>query len=255
LGVLLIILLTALAAASTSDRAASPHARSSASWSGAFDSGTFAGWDDVIRAAPNRLSVVRSPMRQGGYAAKFSVADSDVAPATPTDDPRAQLNSPFLSRAGDDQYFGWSTLFPANFPDVPRSGFFVFFQWHGPPWHGSPRLGFNVAGGRIFFGRDRQYGYDKPWSTRLVRGRWHDFVLHVKWSKDPRVGFVELWFHGHRQRFRNGAARLYMATLKDDQRAVETIATNYRERGMVRGTVTIYQDAVRAGRSFSEVSP
>jgi MYXO-CTERM domain-containing protein len=35
-----------------------------------------------------------------------------------------------------------------------------------------------------------------PWSARLVRGAWQDFIFRVKWSSDPSVGFVELWHNG-----------------------------------------------------------
>jgi hypothetical protein len=221
---------------------------------GGFDTGTLGGWG-VIRAAPDRLTTVTSPVRQGAYAAKFSVDDSDIAPATATGDPRAQLNSDPMSREGDDQWFGWSTFFPADFPAVPTSGFFCFFQWHGQPWSGSPRLAFYVAGGNVLFIRDDVYNYDRPWSGPLVRNAWQDFVVHVKWSKDANVGFIELWFNGAQQTFSNGQQRLAMATIQSDQSAVETIPTSYRKKGMIGGTVTLYQDAVKVGTSYAAVAP
>jgi MYXO-CTERM domain-containing protein len=30
----------------------------------------------------------------------------------------------------------------------------------------------------------------------LLRGHWHDFVMHAKWSSDPNVGFLEMWIDG-----------------------------------------------------------
>lgn len=30
----------------------------------------------------------------------------------------------------------------------------------------------------------------------MVRGVWHDFTWHVKWSSDPNQGFVELYYNG-----------------------------------------------------------
>jgi uncharacterized protein (TIGR03382 family) len=36
------------------------------------------------------------------------------------------------------------------------------------------------------------------WRAPLQREKWNDFVLRVKWSSDPRVGFVELYHGGQR---------------------------------------------------------
>ena len=30
----------------------------------------------------------------------------------------------------------------------------------------------------------------------LLRGHWHDFVMHAKWSPDPAVAFLEMWIDG-----------------------------------------------------------
>ena len=34
------------------------------------------------------------------------------------------------------------------------------------------------------------------WRAPLQRELWNDFVLHVKWSPDPKAGFVELYHNG-----------------------------------------------------------
>jgi hypothetical protein len=31
------------------------------------------------------------------------------------------------------------------------------------------------------------------WTAPFERGRWHDFVAHIRWSFDRSEGFVELW--------------------------------------------------------------
>ena len=31
---------------------------------------------------------------------------------------------------------------------------------------------------------------------KFTAGRWHDFAVHVLWSRDPQKGFVEVWFDG-----------------------------------------------------------
>jgi Polysaccharide lyase len=46
--------------------------------------------------------------------------------------------------------------------------------------------------------RLRAGGVNGPivWRAPLQREQWNDFVLHVKWSSDPKVGFVELYHNG-----------------------------------------------------------
>jgi hypothetical protein len=109
--------------------------------------------------------------------------------------------------------------------------------------------------GRIELRRDDVYNYDRVWSEPLVRNRWIDFTVRVKWSKDPSVGFVELWADGRRQTFSDGRSRLAMATIQDDQDVVESIATNYRKLNMIKEPVTILHDAVKIGTSYAAVQP
>jgi hypothetical protein len=30
----------------------------------------------------------------------------------------------------------------------------------------------------------------------LLRGHWHDFVMHAKWSSNPKIGYLEIWIDG-----------------------------------------------------------
>jgi hypothetical protein len=222
-------------------------------WAGDFETGGLSQWQWVLAESADRLRTVTSPVRQGSYAARFEVHDSDHPGSA---NPRAQLNSAPMHREGDERYIGWSTYFPSDFPSIPSGAWFVFFQFHGEPYNGSPRLGFGVSpDGRIELRRDAVYNYDRVWSQPQQRGRWTDFTVRVKWSKDPSVGFVELWVDGARQTFSNGQTRLAMATIQSDQTGVENIATNYRKRGAIPGEVTLLHDAVKVGTSYATVQP
>jgi len=222
-------------------------------WSGDFETGGLSQWQWVLAESADRLRTVTSPVRQGSYAARFTTRDSDHPDSA---NPRAQLNSAPMHREGDERYIGWSTYFPSDFPSIPSGAWFVFFQFHGEPYSGSPRLGFGVSpDGRIELRRDDVYNYDRVWSQPQQRGRWTDFTVRVKWSKDPSVGFVELWVDGARQTFSNGQTRLAMATTQSDQTGVEHIATNYRKRGAIPGEVTLLHDAVKVGTSYATVQP
>ena len=55
--------------------------------------------------------------------------------------------------------------------------------------------------------------YARRWTGKgkLTPGRWHDFAVHVLWSRDPAKGFVEVWFDGEKV-----VPRTMTATLLDE---------------------------------------
>jgi hypothetical protein len=73
-------------------------------------------------------------------------------------------------------------------------------------------------GTEIRWQRNQSYNYDIPWVGPMVssvRGRWLDFVVHIKLHHDPHVGFVEIWMNtgsGWVQQKLAGGPRLYMST-------------------------------------------
>ena len=225
------------------------------SWNGDFETGNLRQYDAIQRAAPDRIAIVTSPRRRGSFAARLTAEDDDLVVS---ENPRAQLMTTVMHRAGDEQYIGWSTYFPTDFPAITGDDpFFVFFQFHGEPYDGSPPLAFGVGpDGQIGLSRSERYDYDRVWAAPLPKGRWVDFVVRVKWSMDEE-GFVELWLDGRRQTFSvNGQQRLSTQTIDDGQdEGLRTIPTNYRRRGIVPERVTIYHDEVKIGGSYAAVAP
>ena len=102
-------------------------------------------------------------------------------------------------------------------------------------------------------GEDIQYTTRVPYAQRwkgtgkLTPGRWHDFALHVLWSKDPAKGFVEVWFDGEKV-----VPMAKTATLFDDNAAFFQI-------GLFRATIdqpeTIIIDHVIEATTLAEVTP
>jgi hypothetical protein len=243
------------APAKSSAPAAPTGNRAPSSWNGDFEVGGFGQYDVIQEAAEDRIALT-SLARKGRYAAQLTAYDDDLQGGS---NPRAQLMSDSQHFAGQEHYVGWSTYFPNDFPAMRGTGaFFVFFQFHGTPYTGSPPLGWGVGSdGRIDLRRNQQYGYDRIWTMPMPRDRWIDFVAHVKWSKSAADGFVELWVDGVKQTFStNGQQRLYTQTVMSDQNeGLKTIPTNYRRKGIVPGPVTIYQDEVKVGSSYRAVAP
>jgi len=227
-------------------------------FSGDFETGDLSQWESAQSANPGRIAVVTGPRVQGRYAGRFEVRSGDVAAAGTGSGNRAEVlarrqdgNGAWPDSEGSERYYGWSTYFPSNYPVV--RGWQTFVQWKnkGP---GSSPLAMGVYNGRIRLQAKTRGGPATKLSKEpLVRGRWQRFVLHVKWSPDPRVGFVELWHNG-----RKVVRRRYRPTMyrERDGRVLPNYLKQglYRSSGILRPQI-VYHDGMRVGLSFGDVAP
>jgi len=183
-------------------------------WRGDWETGDTSQWASINTGQTGpingntRVEIVTSPVRQGSYAAKFVVnADSDGDPD------RAEVSSTQADTGGyegQEWYYSWSTMFPSN-PNA-ASGWRRDWDWNvitqfsdllancSPPL----QLGIDTGSGP----QPQLYLESSPLdqttcaavrpTTKWFLGplqydHWYDFTLHVSWSQDPTVGFVELW--------------------------------------------------------------
>jgi hypothetical protein len=215
-------------------------------------------WGWVGLAQADRLTTSTTVARKGTHSAEFTVNDDDVYPLTPTGNPRAQLNSGRIFCEGDERWIGSSVYLPPDFPNLTDGGWLIVGSYgFAPPYEGGApgSLVVRAPYDELMLTRDESYNRDEIWRTPLRKGKWMDFVFHVKFSRDPNVGFVELWVNGHRQTFSNGRDRLYYATLKKDSTGCgELILTSYRNKGMFEWA-TLYQDEAKVGTSYQAVAP
>ncbi len=168
---------------------ASP-ASASVLFRGDFETGDTSQWSKAQAVSSDRLRVVTSPVRQGAHALRVEVRQGDD-PIGASGNRNELVYSKVLEKEGDERWYAWSTLWDSSFPSVKTWQLFV--QWHHTGSSGSPPLELYVYGEEIRLRIDASLDV---WKGALSRGAWHDFVLHVKWSSDPKVGFVELWYDG-----------------------------------------------------------
>jgi MYXO-CTERM domain-containing protein len=171
-------------------------------WKGDFETGDLSQYSGMQRVSADRLQVVASPVTQGRYALMATVKQGDD-PINSSGN-RNELYYQGKEKEGSEYYYRWQVLFPADYPSVKT--WQVFTQWHHTGCCGSPPVEFFVYGEEL---RLTLTDSVTPWSTKLVRGQWQDFVFHVKWSSDPAVGFVELWHNGQRVLNRYAHATMY----------------------------------------------
>ncbi|MDB5100941.1 MAG: hypothetical protein JWM80_5362 [Cyanobacteria bacterium RYN_339] len=219
-------------------------------WRGDFETGNLAQWDRLQRVAADRITVVRDPVTQGRWAARFEVRQGDN-PLPPVhghraSGDRAELVQRTMEDEGQERTYAWSTLFPVGFPAVLPSpadpyAFQLFAQWHQEAQTGSPPVYFQAFGDRIGLATNQRgstgeyHGGPLHWQAPMDRGRWHHFRLTVHWSADPARGALELWHDGAL-----ALPRKAVATLIPGQR-------NYLKLGLYRSsaiqaTGIVFQD-------------
>jgi hypothetical protein len=221
---------------------------------------------------PERISVVHDPvLGDARHVLKFRVFNSDTGP---TENPRAQIETPFDFDEGEDRYMGFAYRFGDEFPtELPRLGWVTLGSIaYGPPNEGAGPLSIRVqndvdgGGAELRWQRNETYDYDIPWVGPKIadlEGRWVDFVIRTKLHSDPDVGFVELWMNtgsGWERQELHGRSRLYMKTYdsSNDGGANNSRLGLYYRRD-IPGPLTVYHGAARiasAGRgAFDAVAP
>ena len=222
---------------------AASQARASVVWRGDFETKDLSQWD-VIDGLASRLTVVPSPVRQGSYGLRVELRSGDFS----NNGNRNELVRTVADSEGMDLYYAWSTMFDASYPIA--NTWQVFTQWHHSGCCGSPPLEFDIDGQTLSLSRNppSNSGTVALWSTPLVRGVWHDFVLHVVWSSNPDLGFIELWYDGQKA---------------IDGKAVQTLfpgMVNYLKQGLYRDSSisavgVVYHDGMTVGTTLADVAP
>lgn len=213
-----------------------------------FETGSLRQWTNVERAAKGRISVVRDPLRQGHFAARFIVKPGDH-PVSGGE--RAEVYWGNREGPGETSWWRWSTLFPTGF-HPNEGGWNIFTQWHQTGPSCTPPVIFQVRrlpqrtnvelqvwGGRLNTSTCEPQ-YKRSWILgRLHRNHWYDFVVKFRWSSVRSHGLVVVRVDG-KQKVKAHAATLYKG------QAV------YLKQGFYRGdsskTTTIYHDGMQRFR-------
>jgi len=213
-----------------------PRAHPGARFVGDFESGDLAQWDHAVDPGPRThpLRTVRSPVRQGRYAAQLTVDPGDSA-----DEPGAtrvdlfENARPGFAGEGAEEWERVWVLFPSAassptpFEPVPGNWNWLV-QWHsasrligpqsrtgGQPFALGVQTGSRLADGRCsystrsraraelagyFTGGDiapgprRRHTFCTNRALRL--DHWYEIGIHVIWSVDARLGVFQLAIDG-----------------------------------------------------------
>jgi hypothetical protein len=204
---------------------------------GDFETGDTKQWKSTPKS--DAVKVVTSPVREGKYALRI---DGTNAARRGKLDRIEFQHQPRDTAEGTERYFGWSVYLPKKFTDTHHS--VGYFETRNS-W--SQVMSFEARGEDVLF--TTRQPYTRHWSGKgkLTAGRWHDFALHVLWSRDPKKGLVELWFDGEKV-----VPLTRTATLRDENAVFFQIGL-MRETSDVAETILI--DHVVEATTLAEVTP
>ncbi|MGZ6005702.1 MAG: heparin lyase I family protein [Candidatus Saccharimonadales bacterium] len=224
-----------------------------------FQTGDLSQWTEVQRVATNRYQVVPAPAPLASkykYAARVEIDGGDALIATGQ---RSEAlwggdSNPTL-KSGDNYYFGWSTMFDANFPSPGTSsstspyGHSLFIQWKNTGT-GSPPIDLEAILNR------HQVGYSgkcNGWNIPLVRGGRTDWVVHVYFSSDSTKGLFEIWERAPGEASLSKKLTCHLPTLNSGTSSYLKLG-NYRKDDETK-TGILYHAGMKVGTGFAAVDP
>jgi hypothetical protein len=208
-------------------------------WRGDFETGTTDQW----RGAPKTgsVKVVTDPVREGKYALRIDGTNAARRGNRDRIEFQHQPQPPGTAE-GTERYFGWSVFLPKKLTDDSHA--LGYFETRNT-WR--QLMSFEAHGEDIVYSTRVPYARHWTGTGKLTPGRWHDFAVHVLWSRDPAQGFVEVWFDG-----KQVVTRAMTATLLDENVA-------FFQLGLMRATIdvpeTIIIDHVVEATTLKEVTP
>src|SRR5437870_5799103 len=171
-------------------------------WRGDFETGTTEQWQGAPKSAS--IKIVTEPVRAGKYALRIDGTNAAKKGKLDRIEFQHQPKPPGTAE-GTERYFGWSVYLPQKFSDTHHS--VGYFETRNS-WR--QLMNFEARGEDLLF--TTRVPYARRWvgKGKLTAGQWHDFAVHVLWSRDPKKGFVEVWFDGEKV-----VPRVSTATLLD----------------------------------------
>ncbi len=207
---------------------------------GDFETGDLSQWHKTQIVSSDRAKVVTSPVAEGKHSLQVTVKKGDDPIASSGN--RNEVLEMTLEPEGSESWYRWHTMFAEDFPSADT--WQLFLQWHHRGNDGSPPMNFSVRGEEIMLRANKEF----IWRTPLKRGKWFEFLFHVKWSPDKKVGFVELWVDGQL-----ALPKTYVPTQFPGQ-------LNYLKMGLYRDeavgpTGVLWHDGLLIGTKREDVMP
>lgn len=146
------------------------------------------------KAQEDSISIVTSPVRAGSHAAKTLLRATDPEVNSGQRAEFSDGKRSTMIEMGKDYWYGLSIFVPDDFQPVEDSDA-VLFQWHTQQSGPSPVLAIRIKDDVWRITTDATDKRRTLARLPLEKGRWVDWVVHVKWSAKPD-GFWTIWKDG-----------------------------------------------------------
>lgn len=226
----------------------------------------YSGFRRSLNDKPHGYMIVRQPVRVGPIAERFEVRPGDCAAQPGWDDcakdrERSELGElPPLTNVGEEAWYAFSFYLDPSYPNVfPTKTALGQLHQKGAP---HPPLEFNHGLTRDT--KEMGYYLDFNLTERghfllipeaQMRGRWHDVIVHARWSKGMD-GLVEVWVNGVLKARVPGPNTNVDGPIFFKYGVYRSFVSRYRNRyGVPPPPQVAYFDEVHKGRTRADVYP
>jgi hypothetical protein len=220
-----------------------------------FEDGTFDGWSVKRLSGLHSAAIQAEVVRSGRFACRFELRPGDYV----SQGHRAELRDPYNAVWDEEVWYGFSTQLSADF-ELPDHVGCVLAQWHdqaklGDP-SGKPPIALRYRAGRLIvtgaYGRvaspEPDIRYEFASVPDLPRGRWHDFVVRVLWSRHA-FSEVDAWLNREQLVTFRGP----LAYENEEEGPYFKLGIYWSPPGPK--PIVVYHDNYSRGHSFEEVDP
>lgn len=230
-------------------------------WAEGFE-GDRGAWNELQACCPHSFRATDQEPDGRGRAGRFEVRAED---ALEDGSRRAQLSGPRLPAQGEirftegmERWFGWRMKLDRSYPTDPEH-WTVLVAWKEDGGGQGP-LKLSTSFEEGSFRLEGPGGDTVSWRAPIVRDAWLGFVVRIRFSPDPQVGYVEVWHQrpGDErpipQTLTNGQKRMRVSTMEPGNPESYLKLGVYRDPEFPTTSVAWFDD-VHIGRSFRAVAP
>lgn len=224
------------------------------SWRGDGETGNKSQWCKQTVQSTDRIRVVTSPTSQGNYSYRVELRPGDNPSgcrSTLASGVSGNLGQCHLMRDGDEGFYGWSVFLPsATFVKLDKWRLVLQFKGINT---GSPPISLNVKNDKwlLNYRPTTSSGVLHKWTAPFRQNIWEKFSAHIKWSTDPRVGFVELYYNSNLVVPKFNTSTIHV---KNGQPVNNFVAIGIYRDSSIGVTDVIYHDGFAAGASYEDVA-
>jgi hypothetical protein len=168
-------------------------------WQSDFETQDLSEWDSYVLHPEHWYFPTTPTPRSGQHVARVELHTEDTYGAN-FQRAEVEYSAPLSGFEGSDVYYAFSAQLSSANPFLPMDHEIAFWEsTGGSVYH--QMIGIHVdptnTPARVSMSVSPEDGnWSEAWHSTISTDAWHDFVVHVKWSLDPSVGFVEAWYDG-----------------------------------------------------------